>query len=136
MHVPRNRGGELFAEINMIPLIDISLIIMIILMVLTPMLVHQQLAVRLPKATAPDPADTAKTIQVEVRRDGSFAVGGRVFDRAGLKRELILRLKDAAAKRILVQADERTDVAHAVYVLDTAKSLGVGEMGLGVLAER
>ena len=129
----RHRRTKLFAEMNMIPMIDISLIILIIFMVLTPMLVHTQLSVKLPKATSPDAKDGSKTIQIEISKKGRYTVDGKRVKKSRLRRELELKLSKASSKRVLVQADRSVAVQHVVDVLDIAKSLGVGALGIGVV---
>lgn len=137
MKVDTGRGGrrKLIAEMNMVPLIDISLILVIIFMVLTPILVNSQLTVKLPKATsgAPVPADSAVTVQIS--RGGAVTIDGSAVRWEKLERELTLRLPKSAAKTLLVQADRSVPVEKVVAVLDAAKKLGVGKLGIGVTPE-
>ncbi len=119
----------------MIPLIDISLILVIIFMVLTPILVQSQLTVKLPKADSgtPPPGDT--TVTVMISRSGNLLIDGTAVRWAKLERELTLRLPKAAQKTLLVQADRSVAVEKVVLVLDAAKKLGVGRLGIGVTPE-
>lgn len=119
-------------EPNLIPLIDVSLILVIIFMVLTPALVQHQLSVRLPSATqgTPGEADTAVNVQIDAR--GNISLDGKVVKPAALESELALRLGKAAQKTVLVQSDKSVPVEKVVLVLDVAKKLGVGKLGLGV----
>ncbi|HVE14527.1 MAG TPA: biopolymer transporter ExbD [Elusimicrobiota bacterium] len=120
------------AEMNLIPLIDISLILVIIFMVLTPVLVQSQLTVRLPvsKEGAPAAAETALRVQIGAR--GEMTLDGRPVSLAGLERELTLRFGRSAQKSLLVQADRTVPIESVVGVLDVAKRLGVGKLGIGV----
>jgi biopolymer transport protein ExbD len=126
---------RLIAEMNLIPLIDVSLILVIIFMVLTPILVHHQLTVRLPHAVSGEsaPSDTAVTVQIT--RTGAVTVEGAAVRWENLERELTLRLPRSAGKTLLVQADRGTAVEKVVTVLDIAKRLGVGKLGVGVTPE-
>jgi biopolymer transport protein ExbD len=123
---------RLIAEMNLVPLIDVSLILVIIFMVLTPILVHHQLTVSLPHAVSGDaaPSDTAVTVQIT--RTGAVTVEGSAVRWENLERELTLRLPKSAGKTLLVQADRGTAVEKVVTVLDIAKRLGVGKLGVGV----
>jgi len=126
---------RLIAEMNLIPLIDVSLILVIIFMVLTPILVHHQLTVKLPHAASGEsaPSDTAVTVQIS--RTGGVTVEGAAVRWDKLERELTLRLPKSAGKTLLVQADRTVPVEKVVAVLDIAKRLGVGKLGVGVTPE-
>jgi biopolymer transport protein ExbD len=126
------RNGT-FAEINMIPLIDIALILLIIFMVLTPALVQSQLSVKLPKASQGEPANSSHAIEVSIAKDGRIAVNGRSVAAGDLERELTLLLARSADKTVLVQADKGVPIQSVVDVLDVGKKLGVGRLGIGVL---
>ena len=134
MNVDTGKGKrrKTFAEPNLVPLIDVSLILVIIFMVLTPILVHHQLTVKLPHAVSGEsaPSDTAVTVQIT--RTGAVTLEGASVKWENLERELTLRLPKSAGKTLLVQADRGTAVEKVVTVLDIAKRLGVGKLGVGV----
>ncbi|MFA6318352.1 MAG: biopolymer transporter ExbD [Elusimicrobiota bacterium] len=122
-------------ELNLIPLIDVSLILVIIFMVLTPILVHSQLTVKLPKASTGAPPDNPDTVNVQIDRRGNVSIDGTAVKWPNLERELVLRVGKAARKTVLVQADKSVPVEKVVSVMDISKRLGVGKLGLGVSAE-
>ena len=125
--------GKVMAEMNLVPLIDVSLILVIIFMVLTPILVNSQLTVKLPKADSGTPPDAPSTVNVQIARNGSVVVEGSPVRWENLERELTLKLPKAAQKTLLVQADRSVAVEKVVAVLDVAKKLGVGKLGIGVI---
>ncbi|MBI4678081.1 MAG: biopolymer transporter ExbD [Elusimicrobia bacterium] len=122
-------------ELNLIPLIDVSLILVIIFMVLTPILIHSQLTVKLPKAVSGTPPDNPDTVNVQIDRRGNVTIDGTAVRWANVERELVLRVPKAARKTVLVQADKSVPVEKVVAVMDISKRLGVGKLGLGVTAE-
>lgn len=124
---------QLMAEMNMIPLIDISLILLIIFMVLTPALVQSQITVQLPQSStgAKDEADD-NVITVEVQKDGRVSVLGKRIYPAQLEEELILRLSRSSRKTVLVQADKTVPIDTVVRVFDTARKLGAAKLGISV----
>lgn len=126
--------GKTMAEMNLVPLIDVSLILVIIFMVLTPILVHSQLTVKLPKADSGAPPEAQSSVTVEISKAGALVIEGSPVHWEHLERELALRLPKAAQKTLLVQADRAVAVEKVVTVLDTAKKLGVGKLGIGVIA--
>ena len=122
----------MFAEMNLVPLIDVSLILVIIFMVLTPILVQHQLTVKLPKAVAGEPAASDSAVTIQITRAGAVTIEGTAVKWEKLEREMTLRLSKSAGKTLLVQADRLTPVEKVVTVLDYAKKLGVGKLGIGV----
>jgi biopolymer transport protein ExbD len=127
---PKRR--KTFAEPNLVPLIDVSLILVIIFMVLTPILVHHQLTVKLPHAVSGEAAASDTAVTVQITKAGAVTVEGTAVRWENLERELTLRLPKSAGKTLLVQADRGTAVERVVSVLDIAKRLGVGKLGVGV----
>jgi biopolymer transport protein ExbD len=123
---------KLIAEMNLVPLIDVSLILVIIFMVLTPILVQHQLTVKLPKAVSGESAASDSAVTVQITRTGAVTVEGTAVRWEGLEAELTLRMAKAAGKTLLVQADRTVPVEKVVVVLDIAKRLGVGKLGVGV----
>jgi biopolymer transport protein ExbD len=127
-----SKKGRTIAEPNLVPLIDVSLILVIIFMVLTPILVHHQLTVKLPHAVSGESASSDTAITVQITKMGAVTVEGAAVKWENLERELTLRLPKSAGKTLLVQADRGTAVEKVVTVLDIAKRLGVGKLGVGV----
>ena len=123
------------AEINMVPFIDITLILLIIFMVMSPMLVQMQMTVDLPKSKAINTQAEDDVIRIEVTRDGIITVMSKKLTLKNLERELILRLGKANKKTILVQADKDVPIQQVVDVFDVAKKLGAAKLGIGVLSK-
>ena len=123
------------AEINMVPFIDITLILLIIFMVMSPMLVQMQMTVDLPKSKAINTQAEDDVIRIEVTRDGTITVMNKKLTLKNLERELILRLGKANKKTILVQADKDVPIQPVVDVFDVAKKLGAAKLGIGVLSK-
>lgn len=130
----KHEGRKIIAEMNLIPLIDIALILLIIFMVLTPVLVQSQIQVQLPKASTG--AAVSKAIEVTLTSDGRLFVEGKSVRLADIERELQLRLGGAREKTVLVQADKDVPIERIVKVLDAGRKLGVGKLGIGVTSER
>ncbi len=123
------------AEINMVPFIDTTLILLIIFMVMSPLLVQMQLTVDLPKSTAINTQAEDDVIRVEVQKNGTITVMNKKLTLKNLERELILRMGKANKKTILVQADKDVPVQQVVDVFDVAKKLGAAKLGIGVLSK-
>lgn len=123
------------AEINMVPFIDITLILLIIFMVMSPLLVQMQLNVDLPKSTSINTQAEDDVIRIEVQKDGTISILNKKLTVRNLEKELILRMGKANKKTILVQADKSVPIQQVVDVFDIAKKLGAAKLGIGVLGK-
>ena len=130
-----HKNRTVMAEINMVPFIDITLILLIIFMVMSPLLVQMQLTVDLPKSNAINPQAEDDVIRIEVQKDGTISVMNKTLTLKNLERELILRMGKASKKTILVQADKDVPIQQVVDVFDIAKKLGAAKLGIGVLSK-
>ena len=130
-----HRKRTVMADINMVPFIDITLILLIIFMVMSPLLVQMQLTVDLPKSNAINTQADDEVIRVEVQKNGTIAIQNKTLTLKTLERELILRMGKANKKTILVQADKDVPIQEVVTVFDVAKKLGAAKLGIGVLSK-
>lgn len=130
-----HKNRTVMAEINMVPFIDITLILLIIFMVMSPLLVQMQLTVDLPKSKAINTQAEDDVIRIEVQKNGSITVMNKKLTLKNLERELILRMGKANKKTILVQADKDVPIQQVVDVFDVAKKLGAAKLGIGVLSK-
>ena len=129
--------GAVNAEINVTPMADVMLVMLIIFMVVTPML-QKGAPVDLPKTKNPlDMADADKddAIRVGISRDGKFYLGQDrivIDDLAGKVTEM-LRDKNGD-KTVYVKGDFRAKYGDIVKVVDAIRTAGVDRVGL--LSER
>jgi len=128
----RRGRRRLFTEMNLIPLIDVSLILVIIFMVLTPVLIQSQITVKLPESRSALPSAAESAVQVQISREGVILIDGTPVKASELEHELMLRTAGSSVKNVLVQADRTVPVEKVVVVLDAAKRLGVKKLGIGV----
>ena len=130
-----HKQRTVMAEINMVPFIDITLILLIIFMVMSPMLVQMQMNVDLPKSNAINTTAEDDVIRIEVQKNGSIRIENRTYTLQNLERELVLRMGKANKKTILVEADKSVPIQTVVDVFDVAKKLGAAKLGIGVLSK-
>ncbi|MCX5783673.1 MAG: biopolymer transporter ExbD [Elusimicrobia bacterium] len=127
-----NPEKGIMAEMNMIPLIDVALILLIIFMVITPYLVQSQMSVQLPKSSGGEKSSEDNVIRIQIEPSGAVSVEGKKMKMSQVEQELVLRLSKSSKKTVLVQADRTVPIETVVKVFDTAKKLGVGKLGIAV----
>jgi biopolymer transport protein ExbD len=128
--------GEVTSEINVTPMADVMLVLLIIFMVVTPMLQKGQ-SVELAKTRNPidmKEADRDDAILVAVTRDGKFYLGQNLvkIDDLGAKVNDLLASK--LDKKVFVKSDSRAKYGDVVQVVDNIRNAGVDQVGL--LTER
>ena len=127
---PRDKF-PIMADINMIPLIDIALVLLIIFMVLTPFLVTSQIKINLPKAVTGIASD-ATPVKIQITAHGTYYVDGQAVssdDLGGVLHNRLAGRKDAVA---LIEADGAVPVDALVKAMDSAKSQGAQKLGVAV----
>jgi biopolymer transport protein ExbD len=122
-----------FSEINMIPFIDVVLVLLIIFMVLTPFLVQQAIKVNLPKAAAGSQLPE-QALEVQIDRDGKVSVQNRAIPPESLERELGLLFTNLGKNSLMIQADKDVAFEKVVSVMDAAKKAGAAKLGVAVSA--
>ena len=119
---------ELFSEINMIPLIDVMLVLLVIFIVTIPVLTHS-LRVELPQEKSEIQVISPHTIQISVMHDGSIYWNDTPVDET----ELHLRLSVVAARdpqpEIHVQGDRRAVYGHVAKVMTAVHQAGIRKLG-------
>jgi biopolymer transport protein ExbD len=123
------------AEINMIPLIDVALVLLIIFMVISPILVESQLKVNVPKVAAQAGKSDKTALKIEISADGSLGFEGKVVTRDQLRAALARELPPGSQASLLIQADKNVAFNDVVFVMDLAKQLKVDKLGVAVLPE-
>ena len=127
---------EVMAEINMIPFIDVALVLLIIFMVMTPYLVKEQIKINPPKTKSPG-ADVNKheLVQIDVTREGSFYVNGEATSVDGIYGMVQRHLKDPENQQVVVAADKDVVFDRVVQAMDAAKRAGATKIGVEVKHE-
>lgn len=119
------------AEINMIPLIDVVLVLLIIFMVMSPMLIQQQLKVNVPSSVAGSEAPD-KPIVIAIERQGEINLNGKATSLSTLESQLKPLLGPKRDRPVMIQADKEIALQYVVSVMDVAKKLQVVKMGISV----
>jgi biopolymer transport protein ExbD len=112
-------------EINLIPFIDVLLVVLIFLMISTTFTRYQELAITLPIANGSISQMEVKQIHIAVSRDGRFAINGKVTDRNQLSNALNLLTQKNADKEVNAQvnidADARAPHQAVMSALEAAR---------------
>jgi biopolymer transport protein ExbD len=129
-----NGKYTIMAEINMIPFIDVALVLLIIFMVITPVLMKSEIMIRPPVVPKWDTHAANETpIRIQITKDGAVYVGGKSIPRDTVNVALAGVLPNARNQSLLIEADQDAAFQHVVKVMGAAKELGVVRMAVSVL---
>ena len=132
MAVGGNKGGAM-SDINVTPMADIMIVLLIIFMVITPML-QKGVDVRLPTASnTKERKDEPKTIVVAVKQDSTAYLNGiKIENTANLVQEIKGRLEELpdTNKVVYLKADENLAYSEVMKIMDYCREAGVEEIAL------
>jgi len=128
----RNEGSKVNSNINVTPMVDVMLVLLIIFMVITPML-QNKVAVDMAKVDNPTPmpdADKEDAIVVAITRDGGVFLGQNKVATSELGTTVREKLADTPGKTIFIRADARAQFRAVEDAIDAVRTAGVDEVGL------
>ncbi|HMK21323.1 MAG TPA: biopolymer transporter ExbD [Terriglobales bacterium] len=128
----RNEGSKVNSDINVTPMVDVMLVLLIIFMVVTPML-QKGVSVDLAKVNNPEQmpdADKEDALVVAVMRTGDVFFGNDKIAPDQLTSKVKDRIANRVDKRVYIRADARAKFGRVVEVVDNIRAAGVDQLGL------
>src|SRR5437762_9086418 len=122
--------GTMNSEINVTPLVDVCLVLLIIFMVVTPML-QKGVPVNLPVTEEPEKTpDTEKQLQISVKSDGTVYLGSTVVRKEQVQPELENIHQRTPDREIAVKGDKLVKYGAVLDVLKACREVGFNNVGL------
>jgi biopolymer transport protein ExbD len=133
--------GGIFADINITPLTDIFLVLLIIFMVTTTAIAEAGrdeggFKVNLPKGAKGDVGGVSHDITVVILADGRVVVGGKVQDPAALKATFAGARANGQDPLVMFQADEGVPHGRVVQVMEQAREAGLTRLAIATRTDR
>jgi biopolymer transport protein ExbD/biopolymer transport protein TolR len=128
----RDVSKQVSSNINVTPMVDVMLVLLIIFMVITPML-QNKVAVDMAKVDNPTSmpdADKEDAIVVAITRDGGVFLGQNKVATSELGNQVRDKLADHPGKTIFVRADARAQFRAVEDAIDAVRTAGVEDVGL------
>jgi biopolymer transport protein TolR len=122
--------GGVKADINVTPLVDVMLVLLIIMMLVAPML-QQGVAVKLPTAAnTTDKPETQEQTVLAVSKDGSFFLNAKPITENDMGTRLSEILENKKEKIVLIKADEEANYSAVMAAMDQLRNAGIEDIGL------
>lgn len=124
-------NDEPIADINIVPFVDIILVVLIIFMVTTPLIMKPSINVNLPKAGTGDET-TPSELSIAITADGSLQLNGKPADEGSIStyaKDLAVKKPDVQA---IISADKETPHGKVVSIIDAVKGGGVKKFAITI----
>ena len=118
------------ADINVTPLVDVMLVLLIIMMIIAPLL-QQGVALTLPvAANSTEKPETQEDTLVQITADGRFHVNGKAVQDNELRVRVEEALELKAQRILIIKADEDTPYSSVMQAMDELRAVGLEDIGL------
>ncbi len=126
MNVNNNNDGDdqIMAEVNLTPLIDIMLVLLIIFMVTSTAALESGLDIELPKTSITNEKKQDEILIITLNKDGKVALQGKYVDDDKLSTEMVAKLAELKTESVILEGDTQAFLGKAVEIMDIAKSAG------------
>ena len=122
--------GGVKSDINVTPLVDVMLVLLIIMMLVAPML-QQGVAVRLPTASnTVDKPETQEQTVLAISKDKSFYLNAKPVTESEMATRLNEILENKKEKVVLIKADEEVEYGAVMQAMDQLRQAGIEDIGL------
>jgi biopolymer transport protein ExbD len=128
-----DEGGRMITDINVTPLVDIVLVLLIIFMVTTTYIVNPSIKVDLPKA-ATGSDQTRTSLALTLTKEGTLYLNGERSDDAAVTRYIAGELPKNAELQAIIAADKVVPHGSVVHLIDLVKRAGVRKFAINVEA--
>ena len=123
-------GGGIKSDINVTPLVDVMLVLLIIMMIVAP-LVQKGVDLKLPVATnTADKPETSDQTVIAITADRRYWVNGGQVPEKDLQARAKEVMEGKKEKIILIKADEEAEYGAVMYAMDELRAAGIEDMGL------
>ncbi|HEV3060708.1 MAG TPA: biopolymer transporter ExbD [Vicinamibacterales bacterium] len=122
--------GGIKSDINVTPLVDVMLVLLIIMMLVAPML-QQGVALRLPTAAnTSDKPETQDQTVLSISKDKSFYLNAKPVTEGEMATRLNELLENKKEKVVLIKADEEVEYGAVMAAMDQLRNAGIEDIGL------
>jgi biopolymer transport protein TolR len=122
-------SGGAISDINVTPLVDVMLVLLVIFMVTAPIL-QSGVAVDLPPAASAQLGQQSDDLVVSIDAKGTFYVGDDEVDDGELEQRLQAAAAESSDRRVFVRADAGVEYGRVMMVLDAIRRAGLPRVGL------
>lgn len=126
------RGRTPMAEINIIPLVDVVLVLLIIFMATTAFVKESGLKMQLPTAKSTEsPSKQPRELSIALTRDGKIFLNSKPSDLKSVDAAMRVAAKASQTTSVIIKGDQHIEYQRIIVVMDMAKQAGLPKVSLG-----
>lgn len=132
MGLSKENNDEIMSDINITPLVDIMLVLLIIFMLVSSIVDMNGITVELPHAATGEDLRT-RTVSVMISKSGDYYLNGEKITTAGELRHLLsLKKQENTNVQVIIAADKKTYHEEVVRVIDMVRTLNISRFAINV----
>jgi biopolymer transport protein ExbD len=124
----QDEGEDVMNEINMTPLVDVMLVLLIVFMITIPVMQHS-VNVQLPRASAQPEQPQAQTLRLSVSAQGAYFLGEQAMDDAALEAALRSAAAQQPQPELHIRGDREVRYERVAQAMATAQQAGLQKIG-------
>ncbi|QGM80994.1 ExbD/TolR family protein [Otariodibacter oris] len=122
-----NKSENVVSDINVTPLVDVMLVLLIVFMITMPVLT-QSIPLELPTSSIEKQSEPKKVMRIAINQSGTY-IGEQIVDEQQLKSQLTHQFEEDKDTVIAISADVAVEYRHVVKVLELAQQAGLKKIG-------
>ncbi len=129
MALQTNSSHDMMSEINVTPLVDVMLVLLVVFIVTAPLLM-QAVPLALPKTAQTSPVQKTENLSLSVNREGNVFLDTRAIAVADLETALAARLRAQPEINVLIQADEAVYFGRVAELMAIVQRAGIARLSV------
>lgn len=132
MNSSSNKSRVVLSEINVTPLVDVMLVLLVVFMITAPMM-QQGIDIQLPKTATSGIETRNEPLVITIRADKTILIGTAKVSMASLRSKIQGIFKTRTDKQVYIKADQKVDYGVVAEVIADVKAAGIQNVGLVTL---
>jgi len=127
---------RIVAEINITPLTDVALVLLIIFMITTPLILQSSIKVSLPEAASGKPLTNTRQMNITIAEDNSVYIDNKLVTRKELRARVSMAHRDNPNMEVIVFSDKTVRFKNIVSILDDLNEIGIRNLNIAAKVEQ
>jgi len=127
---------RIVAEINITPLTDVALVLLIIFMITTPLILQSSIKVSLPEAASGKPLTNTRQMNITIAEDNSVYIDNKLVTRKELRAKVSMAHRDNPNMEVIVFSDKTVRFKNIVSILDDLNEIGIRNLNIAAKVEQ
>ena len=136
----RARGARkhqsLMTEINIIPLTDVILVLLVIFMVATPLISQNRVEIKLPVSASEEAIENSQQVYITITGEGIIYLENKILTKQELKQRMTALVKKNPDLKVIMAADKSCRFQNVIGVMDTLKEVGVKSLNIATRTDQ